>query len=123
MTDRMEKNYSDLDLGYLDSEDLLNIEIKAKALSLEECFAFLCIEETDIPEAELVYAKKAHRKGRAAGISSACDNMFAAMKLRGGGIVALDYLKRMSKDFSVEAEASPGSNTGFSFTVVMDEDK
>lgn len=122
MTDRMPQNYNELELNFLDAEDLINIEVKAKALSLEECFDFLCIEESHVPEAEMNYARKAHRRGRAAGINEACNNMFGAMKLRGGGAVALDYLKRMSKDFQVEAEPSPGSNSGFSFNVIMPED-
>ena len=103
-------------LKYFDEEDLLHIEIKSKGLTLEECFDFLGVDEKDVPENELYIAKRIHRKGRAAGISNACDSLFTSMNARNGGSVAMDYLNQLSDTFSVSATPS-GSASGFNFQV------
>ncbi len=119
---RQSINYNTLSLEFLDSEDLVNIEIKAKALSFEECLDFLCITEADIPPSDLKYAKLAHRRGRAIGIANACDNLFASMKVRGGSEAAILYLKQTASEFKIDAVSAPGSNNGFQFVVNMPQD-
>lgn len=120
MKERMPLSYHDLDLDYLTSEDLNIIEIKAKALSLDECFEYLCIKEDEIPERELSYAKIVFRKGRVKAISEACDRMFSTMNHKNGAQVAFDYLKQLSSTFALAPVKSTGS--GFSFNVILPED-
>jgi hypothetical protein len=62
------------------------------------------------------------RRGRVTGITTAADKMFNAMSMRGGGPVALEYLKAMSGSFQVEAVSKPGNGEGFTFNVTMPGD-
>ena len=119
---RTEIDYKNEELDYLDKDDMIAIELKAKALTLEECLAFLCVDIADVPEAEIKVAKKAWRRGRSVALDSAASKMFAAMSMRGGGVVAMDYLKQLSDTFSVEATPIGKSGDGFTFNVVMPED-
>jgi len=119
---RTKLDYNKATLEFLDSEDLLHIELKSKALTFEECLDFLCIKQQDIPPAELEIALMAHKRGRANAIVTACDNLFGAMKVRGGAEAAIHYLKQTSKEFKVTATNSPGTGNGFSFTVNMPEE-
>ena len=119
---RQKVNYNELDLEHLDAEDLINIEIKAKALSLDECFDFLCIDKNELPESDLKWATLAHKRGRVIGVATACDNLFAAMKVRGGVDAAILYLKQTAGEFKIDATGAPGSQSGFSFTVNMPKD-
>lgn len=123
---RISTNYTDLDLSYLEAEDLNVIEIKAKALSLSECLDYLCVDEDHLPEKELNYAKKAWRRGRMSSISTAADKLFTSMDTRNGGSFALEYLRALSSTFHLEP-TDPGQGSingnGFSFNVIMPEDK
>lgn len=123
MSNRMKTDYKELELDYLDAQDLLTIQVKAKALSLEECLEFICAEIEDIPKAEMRYATLAHRRGRSEGIATACDHLFGSMKMRNGGQAAVEYLRQMSGEFQIDAQATPGGTSGFSFNVHMPEAK
>jgi len=122
---RISTNYRELKLDYLDPEDLNVIEIRAKALSLDECYDYLCIDKEDLPEDEARYAKKAWRRGRMSALSTAADKLFSSMEGRNGGQIAFDYLRSLSSTFSLEP-TSPGAGStsggGFSFNVVLPED-
>lgn len=119
---RIHENYKSLELDILDDEDLSAIEIKAKALSLDECLDFLCIEMDELSETEKTWAMKAWKRGRASGIHTAADKMFSAMGMRGGGPVAMEYLKQMSGTFQIEATPTATGKEGFVFNVVMPDD-
>jgi len=106
----------------LDSEDLNAIEIKAKALTIEECLDFLCVDAAEVPTLDMKYARKAWRRGRASALSSAADKMFSAMGTRNGGPIALEYLRELSSTFQMEVSQASTSG-GFSFQVNMTEDK
>jgi hypothetical protein len=124
MTSRLKTDYKGIgDLPTLMAEDLLSIELKAKAMTLPECLEFLFLTEDELTEEEARFAKLAYRKGRAAGISTAADNLFASMKMRGGGPVALEYLRQLSGTFTLEATPEAGTKSGFNFNVVMPETK
>ena len=119
---RMPINYKDIkDMTYLTSDDLVTIEIKAKAMSYVECLAFICVTEDELPPAEKVYSLKAFNRGRADSIGIACEKMFGAMGRNGGGPVALEYLRQMASEFQVNAIPAPGVGAGFSFNVTMPE--
>lgn len=118
----MDTNYNNLDLNYLDPEDLYAIELKAKALTLEDCYDYLHIDPEHLPEHEAVYAQKAWRRGRMSSIATAAEKLFSSMNGRNGGTFALEYLKALSSTFQIEPTpgATPG---GFSFNVIMPEDQ
>jgi hypothetical protein len=120
---RINPNYRDLEntLDLLDSEDLSAIEIKAKALSLEECLSFLCLDVEELPAEDLRIATKAWRRGRVSALNTAADKMFAAMGNRNGGVIALEYLRELSSTFQMEATPTT-SGQGFNFNVIMPED-
>ena len=103
----------------MDADDLQVIEMKAKALTLEECYDFLCVDPSELGEKEAAIAKKVWRKGRVEGISTAVDRMFSSMATRGGGDVALNYLQKMSSSFS--ATEAPSASGGFSFEITIPE--
>lgn len=121
---RITPNYRELEdsLELLDSEDLAAIEIKAKALSLDECLNFLCLELDELPEEDKRIATKAWKRGRVSALNTAAEKMFASMGSRGGGAIALEYLRELSTTFQMEATpvAGPG---GFAFNVIMPEEK
>jgi hypothetical protein len=121
---RITPNYRELEetLDLLDSEDLAAIEIKAKALSLEECMDFLCLDIVDLPDEDRRIATMAWKRGRASALNTAAEKMFSAMGNRGGGIIAMDYMRELSSTFNVEATPVT-SGSGFSFNVVMAEDE
>ena len=106
---------------YLDTEDLMAIEMRAKALSFDECLDFLCVDPAEVPDIELAVAKRIWRRGRCSAINLAAEKMFSAMEMRGGGAVALDYLKQLSSTFQLEAMPN-SSKEGFTFNVVMPEE-
>jgi len=114
----MPLNYRKLDdLTILTSEDLEIVEQRAKALSIQECLEYLCLDTEELTETEISYIKRAHRKGVADGIYRAVDYMFKHMQTKNGGQTCLDYLKTRSEPFQVEATPK---GSGFSFNVVMD---
>lgn len=119
---RDDGNYRNLDLEYLEPSDLHIIEIKAKGLSLDDCFDYLLIDKEHIPAAELLIAQKAWRRGRTAALSTAVDKLFSSMETRNGGSIALEYLRTLSTTFHLEP-SSTGTNSvgGFSFNIVMPE--
>ena len=119
---RLGNNLRDLDLVYLDQEDLIHIEVKSKVLSFDECLEFLCIPPAEVPAEELDIAKRIWRKGRVSGLNKAGEKLFASMDMRGGGAVAFDYLKQLSGTFSAEITPTK-SAAGFVFNVVMPEDE
>ena len=97
---------------------------KEFGLELDECLHFLCVEPSDVPEAEMAIAKKVWRRGRSAAIHTAADKLFSSMEMRGGGAIALDYLRQLSSTFKLEAApASGGSGSGFVFNVIMPEEE
>ena len=122
---RLSTDYNKLSMTYLDSDDLCAIEVKSKALTLDECFDFLCVVPSDVPPAELAIATRVWRRGRASAIHTASDKLFSAMSMRGGGQVAFDYLKQLSSTFQIEVtpDSPTNPNSGFSFNVIMPEDK
>ena len=107
---RLPENYRNIKgLVTLDDQDLDTIKIKAKGLSLDECFDYLCLTEEDLTPTELR-------------IASACDSLFIHMKTRNGGATALEYLKQHSSTFSFEATPTGSPNgSGFSFNVNMND--
>jgi len=113
-------NYRNLkDLAIVTPEDLEIVEQRAKALSVQECLEYLCLDQEELTEAEASYIRRAHRKGVADGIYKAVDYMFRNMQMKNGGQACLDYLKTRSEPFQVDA--TPRSSGGFSFNVVMDK--
>jgi len=120
---RMEITYKGVELEFLDIEDLQCIEQRAKGLTLEECFEYLLVTTEEIPKADLVIAKKAHRRGRSAALHTAVNCLFGSMTMRGGGTSAMEYLKQLSGTFTVEATPVGTAKGGFQFNVVMPEEE
>lgn len=122
MSSRLSTNYNKLgDLVYLDSEDLLAIEINAKMLELDECFDMLFIEKDELSEYEFAVCKKAHRRGRKTAIADAGKHLFSQMQTRNGTQACMEYLKQMSGTFQMEVTPDAGSGSGFTFNVMMPE--
>jgi hypothetical protein len=109
-------------MSTLTTDQLTSISIKARGLDLEGCLDFLGVSLDDLDHDQLVKANVAHRKGRAEGISLACDKLFSHMSTRNGGQTAIAYLQAMAGTFKVDASPNPGSGNGFQFNVTMTED-
>jgi hypothetical protein len=120
---RSNVDYKEVELKFLDKDDLLAIELKSKALSIEECLDFLCVTSEEVGEADMAWVKKAWKRGRAVAITTAADKMFSAMSMRGGGQTSMEYLRAMSGTFQVEATPLGKTGDGFSFNVIMPDDK
>ena len=120
---RMLTDYSKLEkeIPLLNREDLLNIELGAGALSIEQCLDTLGIEIADVPEAEMKLIVRVHKLGRAKSIAGAFTKLNSAMGGRNGGQIALELLKARCTEFSlVQADALPASaGNGFAFNVIM----
>lgn len=122
LPDRLPLTYNNLPLTYFTADDFTFIEIKAKALTLEEIFEYLGIDPlTDsIPPKELSLATKCWKRGRVNGIATAADKLFESMSDKNGGASALAYLKQMSETFKIKQDDLP-STGNFSLKVVLDE--
>ena len=122
--ERLSTNYASIDnLAYIDAEDLIAIEINAKILTIEECYALLFIMPDELSEHEDYCANMAHTRGRKKALVLAADNLFSQMGSRNGSVACMSYLQQMSGNFSLEVTPSPGSTSGFSFNVFMPEDE
>lgn len=119
---RVENDYSNIPLVYLTKNDLVTIELKAIALTLDECYDFLFVDSANLTEHDISASKLAWRKGRACAIHQAASSLMSSMSSRNGGNVAMDYLKTLSPTFSAEVSPSttPG-NPGFTFNVSLPE--
>lgn len=118
---RLPLNYNSLPLNFLTVDDFNFIEIKAKALSLDEIFDYLGIDQADIPSEELIIANKAWKRGRVNGIATAADKLFTSMSDKNGGSIAMEYLRQLSNTFHLSPDQSSSSGNNFSFKVVLDE--
>ena len=121
--DRLPTSYNLLEgLKYISSDDLISIEKNAALLSLEETYEMLFIEPDHLSEDELLYCRKAHRRGKKMAIANACDVLFQRMRDRNGTSACIEFLQNCGK-FSIDAKADPTHATkssGFSFNVFMD---
>jgi len=117
--ERLPTNYSQIkDMKVLAAEDLLNIELMAKTLQLDDCLAALFLTASDLDDRELNIATRVHAKGRQLGVKEAGDNLFNQMRNRTGTLACLEYLRQMSSTFVMEVGAATSSNgNGFSFNV------
>ena len=119
MKERLPTNYNKIDdLEYIDSEDLLQIELNAKILELDECYDILFIDSAELSEREVDICKAVHTRGRKMGLTQAAGHLFGQMKQRNGAGAALDYLKQYSGTFSIESAPS-SAGSGFNFNVIM----
>lgn len=89
----------------------------ASALSIEECYDYLLIDESELSQAEKDFSQRLHRRGRAIGVKDACDNLFMHMKTRAGGQSAIEYLTKVSSEFGMTAHKT--SAGGFQFQIVL----
>lgn len=123
LPDRLPRSYNILPLTFLTADDFTFIEIKAKALTLEEILHYLGIdpEEDDIPPKELLLARKAWRRGRVNGIATAADKLFDSMSEKNGGSIAMEYLKQLSDTFHISPDSPQSSSQPFSFKVILDD--
>lgn len=105
----------------LTQELAVEIVVCAPALSLEECLDRCLLDESELTPAELDFAKRLHKRGRANGVKDACDNLFMHMKTRAGGPSAIEYLSKVSSEFAMTAQKT--SAGGFQFQIVYPEEK
>lgn len=101
----------------LTESDCAEIILASKTLTMEECFGYLLIDQSELSEAEIKFCDSLHRRGRAIGVKDASDKLFTHMATRNGGQSALEYLKQMSGDFSVEVTATKASGFQFNLTI------
>lgn len=105
----------------LTQELAVEIVVCAPALSLEECLDRCLLDESELTPAELDFAKRLHKRGRANGVKDACDNLFMHMKTKMGGQSAIEYLNKVSSEFAMTAQKT--SAGGFQFQIVYPEEK
>ncbi len=106
----------------LTAEDCYEITLAAKSLSIEECYDTLFIDSVSLSEAELKFTQLLHKYGRAIGIKDATEKLFFQMATKNGGDAALEYLRQMSGEFSVNVVPAAGKS-GFAFNVNIGEKK
>lgn len=104
----------------LTEADCIDITLSAKSLSIEECFDSLLIDPAELSQAENAFAQRLHKYGRAIGVKDATDSLFYHMKTKGGDSAALEYLRQLGGEFSVDIVPG-GPNKGFSFNVNIGE--
>lgn len=122
---RLPTNYNQIKgLEYITSEDILQCELSAAMLDLEEIYEMLFIEEQHLSSYEAVIMKKAHRRGRKKSIADATATLFQRMRDRNGTAACIEYLQNCGK-FSIEGGATANQSTagGFQFNVFMPEDE
>ena len=107
----------------LAEEECIEITLSAKSLSLEECYDSLLIDPLSLEPAEIKFAEQLHRYGRAIGVKDATENLFYHMKTKNGADAALEYLRQLGGEFSVEVNPTAGGKGGFSFNVNIGEKK
>ena len=103
------------DLDALTVNNLDVITAIAGTLSLSECYDYLAIFESDLSSTDKKLAELAHRRGLAMSIQEAGSHLFRQMQTKGGGQVAMDYLRRISANFA--DESTPLNANGFSLTI------
>ena len=106
-------------LTILTSLDLVTIEASATSLTLDLCLEQLMLERNELTDYELWVIDKIYKRGRANGIQRAGDSLFASMNGKQGGQHALEYLAKMSGEFSSEVTLTASS--GFNFNVIIPE--
>ena len=99
--------------------DLTMIETSATTLTIDLCLEQLMLERDELTVYELWVVDKIYKRGRATGLQRAGDALFQSMVGRQGGQHALEYLSRMSGEFSSEVTMSASS--GFNFNVIIPE--
>lgn len=123
MAKRIPPNLRDIKgLLFLTVDDLKLVEEAASSLSIDQCFDLLMIEEGEVPADEAILFRKVHKRGRAKGVTTAVEKLFIHMTTRQGGASAIEYLQKMSGEFAVNVESAK-KGTGFSFNVIIPEDK
>lgn len=96
-------------------EDLLQAEELSKGLSKEELVALLDIDVASLSEVETKYLETAIKRGRLLGKKEATNVLFRQMKAKGGGALALTYLKQFADDFKGNGEQ------GNTFTFIVEK--
>lgn len=123
VSSRQEKfspNYRDcIGLKLITPDDLFTVQQRARALTIDECYDYLCVEAEMLTPFEINCIKRAHKRGLAEGITVAIDNLFSHMKTRNGGQSCIAYLQQHARSFTVEPTSSP--NNGFNFKITMNE--
>lgn len=123
--ERLPLNYSKITgLSVLTQEDLALIHFKARALTPEELFDYLCIVPETLSTHERKVFDMAYRRGRADGIATATENLFNHMKTKAGGSSCLAYLQQLSPTFkAVSISPNSSQSSGFQFNVIMADEK
>jgi hypothetical protein len=109
------------DFDNLDVADMNEIVLSARSLSLEECYDLCLIDATSLSAEEAKFCEQLHRYGRASGVKDATEKLFYQMQTKGGGQTAIDYLRQMGKEFSVDAV--PVGGGGFAFQINIPDTK
>lgn len=107
----------------LTEADCIEITLSAKSLSIDECYDSLLIDATTLTSAEIAFAQRLHKYGRAIGVKDAADSLFYHMKTKNGGDTAFEYLRQVGGEFSVDVVPGTPGKSGFSFNVNIGEKK
>ena len=113
------------ELKYFKRVDLEEIETMSAGLSEEEVLSYYALEVSELlegedatPTADLIWLRKAQKRGRAKAQMKAVSKLFSSMSDRNGGQYSLAYLRQMADKW--EAGEGNGGGEGFSFKVMMD---
>jgi len=122
--DRLPTNYNTIKgLEYISADDILQCELSAALLDLEEIYEMLFIDSQHLSDYESSIMKRAHRRGRKKSIADASGLLFQRMRDRNGTAACIEYLQNCGK-FSIEGSHTPTSSQGgFQFNVFMPEDE
>lgn len=101
------------------AEDCHDFILASRALSLTECYDICMLDITELSEAENQFLTKLHKYGRSTGVKDAAQQLFLHMSTKNGGQSAIEYLKQMSGEFSVEVTST--KHAGFAFNVNIGE--
>lgn len=101
-----------------DQDMLMLVEQLAQGLSHKEALAYFGVTEEVLNPAEQRYFRTAYDRGVAQAKHLATQKLFASMSDKGGGAVAMEYLRMFSDKFPSEGEQS--HNNGFQLKVIKD---
>lgn len=102
-----------------DQDMLMHVEQLAQGLSYTEALAYFGVTEKELNVAERRYFRTAYDRGVAQAKHLATQKLFASMSDKGGGAIAMEYLKMFSEKFPADSEAASGS--GFQLKVIRDK--
>jgi len=111
------------ELAIFDQATLYEVEHLSKGMSEEEVLAIftLDLEELEQYPTDLIWFRKAFKRGRSMAKHKAVNDLFQAMQGRQAKEASIAYLQRFGVLWPEAKEQDGNDKKNFSFTVVLDD--